>query len=561
MGRSPRNRRARESAQAIGTRKSGDAEGPTGERRLVVVEWAVACLLTALAVALHSLFLTHAGALWRDEASTVWLATQPSLGDVWHWLPYDHCPPMVHLAIRAWWLLGLADSDLSLRMLGLLLGLLQLAAFWIAIGAMRRRPPILPLALVGINATVITVGDSFRGYGLGGIFAILVVAAMWRLVQRPNRASAIVAAGAAVLSVQCLYQNAIFVLATCCGAVSVFLLRRRWAETRWPLGVGALAAASLLPYLDIVRRAQEWYALEKAGFQWTGGWQNLSVATGYPLPAFNWVWVALCVVAVGVLGVSLFRRAFGPPQKNGNDLTPFAGVAMVVALVTFAVFLKTADLPTQAWYYTTLIAFVAVCLDAIFSTTHRWARLALVPFAAWAGIAALLWGLPTLETRQTNVDTLAARLNGEVSIDDYVIVHPWYCGATFARYYTGAAPWTTLPPLEDHHLHRYDLLKVEIQKERPIDSVLQRIAMTLQRGHRVWLVGWIPLDGTPPPDIRPAPNNPWGWFDEPYSLVWGMQAGYFITSHATGGEVFMKPSPSGVNAFENLPVVVVTGWR
>ncbi|MCX6546185.1 MAG: hypothetical protein NTV05_17470 [Acidobacteria bacterium] len=541
---------------------NADAAGdPAGERRLVVVEWTVACLLTALAVALHGLFLTHAGALWRDEASTVWLATRPSLSDVWRWLPYDHCTPMVHLAIRAWWSLGLAYSDLHLRVLGLLIGLLQLAALWVATGAMRRRPPVLLLALVGINATIITVGDSFRGYGLGATSAILVVAAMWRLVERPTRASAVVAAAVAVLSVQCLYQNAIFVLAACCGAASVFLLRRRWAQTLWPLGVGALAAASLLPYLDIVRRAQEWYALEKAGFQWAGGWLNLSSATGYPVPAFNWVWVALSAAAVGVATVSLYRRAFGYAEKESSDLSVFAGVAMVVAVGMFAGFLKTADLPTQAWYYTTLMAFMAVCLDAVLSTTHRWARVALTALAAWAGIAALVWGLPALETRQTNVDMIAARLNGEVSLGDYVIVHPWYCGATFARYYTGAAPWTTLPPLEDHFLHRYDLLKVEIQKERPIDVVLQRIATTLQRGNRVWLVGGIPLDGTPPPEIRPAPDNPWGWFDEPYSIVWGMRAGHFITSHATGGGVVMKPSPSGVNPFENLPVVVVTGWR
>jgi hypothetical protein len=539
----------------------GGAGSRGWDRRVGLVEWAVAGLLTALAIALHGLFLTHAGALWRDEASTVWLATRPSLGEVWRALPYDHCPPLVHMAIRAWWGLGLAEPDFHLRILGFLLGMLQLAACWIAAVAMRRRPPTLLLVLVGVNATVITVGDSFRGYGLGATFAILAAAAIWRLVQRPGWTTAAVAAGAAVPAVQSLYQNAIIVLAACCGAVGVILLRRRWAETRWPLGVGALAAASLLPYVDIVRRAQDWYALEKAGFEWSGGWQNLSVATGSPLPAFTWVWVALGAAAVGISGASLFTRASGAPRNEDGDVTVYAGLAMVVALAAFALFLKTADLPTQPWYYTTVMAFVAVCLQAILATTRRWPRLAVAAFAASAGVATLAWGLPALDIRQTNVDGLAARVAAEASAGDYVIVHPWYCGATFARYYSGAAAWTTLPPLEDHFLHRYDLLKVEIQKPRPVDPVLQRIAATLQGGHRVWLVGWIPLDGTTPPEIRPAPDNPWGWFDEPYSVVWGLQAGYFITRHATGGGLVVKPEASGVNPFENLPLVVVTGWR
>jgi hypothetical protein len=560
-GGSPDNRLAGASKQRAGGANTGDAGRSPWDRRTGVVEWAVAGLLTALAIALHGLFLTHAGALWRDEASTVWLATRPSLGELWRALPYDHCPPMVHMAIRAWWGIGLADSDLHLRMLGFLVGLVQLGACWVAAGATRHRPPVLLLALVGINATAITVGDSFRGYGLGATFAILVVAAMWRVVQRPTWPRAAVAAVTAILAVQCLYQNALFVLAACCGAVCAFLLRRRFAETRWPLGVGALAAASLLPYVGIVRRAQDWYALEKAGFDWPGGWQNLSAATGFPLPEFNWVWVALCVAAVGVSGVSLIKCAFARRAAGASDISVYAGVAMVVAGVAFALFLKSADLPTQPWYYTTLMAFVAVCLDAVLATTRRWPRIAVAVFAAWVGVAALAWERPVLETRQTNVDRLAARLNGEATAGDYVIVHPWYCGATFARYYSGAAQWTTLPPLEDHFLHRYDLLKVEIQKPRPLDAVLQRIAATLQGGHRVWLVGWIPLDGALPPVIRPAPENDWGWFDEPYSVVFGMQAGYFINSHALDGAVVMTPSATGVSPLENLPVAVVTGWR
>ena len=74
-----------------------------------------------------------------------------------------------------------------------------------------------------------------------------------------------------------------------------------------------------------------------------------------------------------------------------------------------------------------------------------------------------------------------------------MIVHPWYCGVTFKRYYKAAAPWTTLPPLEDYTLQRVDLLKAKMQTKDPIAPVIDRITSTLQSGNRVWLVGSIPF--------------------------------------------------------------------
>lgn len=162
--------------------------------------------------------------------------------------------------------------------------------------------------------------------------------------------------------------------------------------------------------------------------------------------------------------------------------------------------------------------------------------------------------------RQTNIDLIAAELRLHAKPNDLILVHPWYYGISFEWYYHGEAPWTTIPPLEDHRFHRYDLLKAKMQMENPIQPVLDRVASTLQSGHRIWLVGWIPLDGNPPPDMRPAPNNQWGWFDEGYSQVWGDKTGYFIATHATHGAVVMAPSTNCVNQFENLPVVLVSGW-
>ncbi len=46
------------------------------------LEWAVAIALSIVVVVLHSLFMSHAGALWPDEADVVQLAMMPTARDI-----------------------------------------------------------------------------------------------------------------------------------------------------------------------------------------------------------------------------------------------------------------------------------------------------------------------------------------------------------------------------------------------------------------------------------------------------------------------------------------------
>ena len=531
------------------------------KKGLLRFDWILAFCATVAAILLHVIFLTHAGGLWRDEAGFVRLATLPSLHDTWRMLTHDHCPILLPAIIRGWCALGWGETDFGLRILGLIIGLLLLAASWGASRIMRRGVPLLPLALVALNVTIIRSGDSLRSYGLGCALNVLTLALLWRVARKPAFANVVLGALAAVFSVQCLYQNAFFVLAACSGGIVVCARGHRWRDTLWLLGLGLLAAASLVPYVPNILKAQEWYVLEKAGFDFSTGWENFSTAVGGQLPGINWLWLALCLSAIG-MSFSVFSPRTQPASVVAQrDLILFGAVALVVGVASFIIFLKLADLPTQSWYYTPLMVFVAMCLDAVLPECHRCVRHALTALATVATIASLLFGTPALECRQTNVDVIAARLIKEAAPNDYIIVHPWYFGVSFERYYKGAAPWTTLPPLEDHSLHRYDLVKVKMQMENPIQPVLDKIALTLQSSNRVWIVGLIPLSRTPPPDLNPAPNNPWGWYDEPYSQIWGAKVGCYIASHASQGAVITIPSGSCVNADEDLPVVLTAGWQ
>jgi hypothetical protein len=522
--------------------------------------WIAAGLVTLFATYLHVLFLLSAGGLWRDEAGLVHLSLLPSFSEVWQNLPHDSCAILMPLAVRGWSTAGFGNTDLGLRVLGLVIGLFLLVAFWFASWSMRNAAPLLAVTLAGLNVTIIRAGDSLRAYGLSAALGVLTLALIWRLTSRPSLAVFSCAVAVAVLSVQSIYQNALLIFAACCGGFVVCVMERRWRDTLPVLAVGAAAAVSLLLCIPLIVRAKDWLITARPGFRFSRGWEQLSVATGSPLTVFTWVWVALWIGALATaIYVVFWSRDRFPERVRGLIL--FAGTSLVLAAAGFAFFLKLAALPTQPWYYVSLMAFSAVCLDTIFLAAWRWARPAALILAALTISATFLFELPAVICRQTNVDFIAAQLSTQVAPADYVIVHPWHCGVAFNRYYKGAAPWTTLPPLEDHGVHRVDLLKTKMQTKDPIAPVIDRITSTLQSGNRVWLVGNIPFTEEPLPEILPAPNNPWGWFDPPYSFHWGVQVTQFLSAHCQRAGEVMPPSTNCVNPSENLQLAAVEGWK
>ena len=320
----------------------------------------------------------------------------------------------------------------------------------------------------------------------------------------------------------------------------------------------ATAGLSLLPYLPDILRSQDWWILEKTGFQPNELWQKASQAIGFPFPWFNFVWVGLIVLGL-LPGCALllprFRRA---SPAAAWELIAFSSLSLFFGLISFIFFLKLASLPTQPWYYLSLMGFVAVSLDAIFSQVRQARALVLVSAILLTAVSHQA-AMPMVEKRQTNVALLAAFIASEARPDDLIIVNNWYVGVTFQRYYHGSTPWLTLPPLSDHSVHRYDLMKEEMQKAAPIQPVLEKAETALRSGNRVWLLGRIPLDGEAPPVLQPAPNNPWGWLDFPYTQIWAAQLGQFLTQHATGAQPGQPMTD--VNPIENVEMVAVGGWH
>jgi hypothetical protein len=430
------------------------------------------------------------------------------------------------------------------------MGLCVLGMLWLSARTLGLAMPLVSLALLAANLTLIRRGDSLRAYGLGCFLVLLSLSAVWSLIQRPSPQRFILAALAGILSVQCLYFNA-FLLLGICGAAAVVCMRHRQDKLALVVLVAGLPAAlSLVPYFGPVSAAQRWWIVEKMGVSSESFFINLAEGLGSPMLWLSLAWPGV-LLAVACSALKSLRTPPRRKQIGPEELPLLAATTIALSLVGFFLFLVLARLPTQPWYWLPPMVLVALCADAALA---QWLK----PYRAWRlVIMVLLVGvsLPTsiklARLRQTNIDIIAGRLQAQARPGDLIVVYPWYCGITFNRYYRGPTPWTTIPPLADLNCHRYDLLKETLATKAPLEPVLQRLGKTLGAGGRVWLVGDLPVAGpgeTLVPDLPPAPESQWGWADVPYTYVWGRQTENFLALH--GGRKEIVPLGSGDQADE-----------
>ena len=522
------------------------------------IEWVIGAVITSAAVYLHWVNFRSAGALWRDEAGVVRIATLPAASEMWSNVGHESCPILFPALIRVW-SFTVGGSDAALRLFGIVVGLLMLGAVWLNGWFFNRSVPLVALGLLAVNPSVVRWGDALRAYGLASVLTLVTLAIVWRFARSPNLKHWVAAGFVAVIGVQCLFQNSFLLLAVCAAAAAVRVRCHDFKSGLAALAIGLPAAISLLPYHAIIREARDWSMLSQIGFIPALIWSNLSFAMAPIFPWLRWLWITLAV-AVIVRCVKSARVSPHASDEDAKSAVFFAGTALIGGLISFSIFLRVAKMPTQFWYFLPLTTFGAVCIDAALA---KWPARWQVWRSAFA-IAALLC-LPgareLISYRQTNMDLIARVLREQAGLHDLIVVHPWTFGVSFDRQYFGPAPWTTVPPLADHRFHRYDLFKAKMILENPAKPVCDQIAATLRVGNHAWLVGDIPLSQTPPPQIQPAPNNPWGWLDDPYSDVWGAQVGYFVATHATQGEVVPIPSTNPASSLENVQVVVVAGWQ
>jgi len=437
---------------------------------------------------------------------------------------------------------------------------------------------------------------------------LMTIGLVWRVLEKPSAGRVAAAALCAVASVQCLFQNSALLLAICVGAASVALAGGSRRTAGLVLGVGLMAAMSLLPYWGALQRARDWDVIIRDDTSSEGILSKLQQTLSASDEGSWRVWTMLAVYG---LAIALWAQFRCKPSSGSNGSTfniqntffarqrsilLFTGVTLVIAVPAYFVFLNHLGYPPRAWYYIALMGLVALLLEILAGSfgspllsrernstdeagergdgaivrperqaISAWMRSARVALALLIAGNSLLPTWRQARVRQTNVDLLAAKLNQLAAKDDLVVVAPWFKGISFCRYYHGAAPWMTVPPLEFQKFHRYDLIKDLMtlpDQGQAVRPLLLRIQTTLKSGHKVWTVGVIGLvppggDTSVPP---PAPSAGWGWQNAKYANRWtGMTVAY-LQACARHNEKIPIGFEGQVSEFENLPLRVFDGW-
>jgi hypothetical protein len=589
---------------AMNSARRREAQDPTFKPRdwLVLLEWLAVTLVALCAIALHVHSITSVGGLWRDETNSVNLATLPSFGQIWSLLEYDSFPIVFVTVLRGWTELFGAENDAALRALGLLIGLGVLGVLCRNARFLGARVPVLSLALIGLNPMVIRYGDSVRGYGLGILLILLTFGAFWRLVNLPSPPPLrriLAATVLALLSVHCLFYNSVLLFAIAAGALAVTVRARAWRTAAIVLGIGTISGSSLLVYVPMMTRKQDWTFMVSypADFAWL--WKRTCEVIGSPDPLGIWLWLGLVIVGLGLVfsfaALQLWRRfarrliteeeaepvpSFSAPLNRDQpralpDAVLFATVALIVGVIGYAAFLRTLHYYTQPWYYITLVAFAALALDVVFGAWPITARPQVLPLLLRSGRLAVALALlcftgasawKEVLVRHTNLDLLATRLQPLATTGNVILVPRWECAITLSRYYRGPAEIVTIPPIDDHRFHRYDLVLRQMMTVDPLRALLARLEEVLRSGHRVFLVGNLPFpDASDPlPSLPPAYRDAGGnWHVDDYHGLWRLQVGQFLRAHATRTENIKVSirDKAHVQEFESLGLGVVEGWR
>jgi len=517
------------------------------------LELLAAIALSLWVLLLHGLFLFHAGPLWRDEVGTIDFASMPTLSALWHNLQYDNFPPLFVGVARVWTLAGLSD-DFSYRLLGFLIGAGTLGVFWFGARRCGAGAPLLALALYAVNPLAVCVGDSMRPYGLGFALGLLALTLTWKFVEEPRARSWLWATLAAVLSVQCLYQNACFLAAFCLAGGAVALARRQWKTAAQTVGIGVVSALSLLPYWGNIILGRAWQGTSRHPVRFHEIGSALVEALNASGPWLAWFWAGLALLAVGAaLIVAIRSRAW--------RMLYFA-VVLLAATLFYGFFLERIGLQQRSWYFLILLAPVALAMDVILAGLRAPAmRLGRAGLALLLAAASVPVCCAAVQVRRSNADLVAETLNRQVRPGDFILVSPWHYGVALQRYYTNR--FTTLPPIAELRIHRYDLMQKQMEAENPIGPLLEQARKTLRSGHVLWFVG-------DPPPARPLPVPPPYRedmvMDTPgayYWVGWMTQFSQMVQSNATSlSQVEMSiPGGAPVNNLEDMLVFRISGWK
>jgi hypothetical protein len=520
-----------------------------------------ACVLSLLGLALHVVFFSSAGPFFRDEAHEIAIASKASISVIIGRLWLDSSPALYKFFIRGLAFFG--DSDLFWRWSGLLIAIVFVGA---VIGLFakpsRRSFPAFSLALPVLSPVVVVQFDSIRPYGLGILFTIVFLALFLRFFRSLAKKTYIASAIAGMLAVNTSYHACFFILAACLSGslVAVFVFRDKF-RVLFILLLGFLVLLASLPYVFVVHKSAYWIITQQMSFPFSIVLTVLRQSAGDTVLVLA---VVMIVISVFFLITRALRRGAGSSGVIDDQAEILVVLTTMLLFTIFSLgsFYASGILPTTLRYVPVLV-MGAICLDVASFSLPLWWK---------ASVALTLTIIATLQfddsikqvaVRQSNTDLVAQAIMRDATADDLVILQSWSSAISFVSYYHGRAPIWTIPNVQDHSFHRYDILRRKFEQREPIADVLSALEYTLRGGHRVFMVGNFRKVSTVNDiaPLAPAPHPKHAWYKVPY--LWNMEdrVTQFIIRHVTWIAPATPKIAATINPRENLPLRIAWGWK
>ena len=505
----------------------------------------------------------NSGAFWRDELSSVMLAQQPSLADMYAYLETDSAPLLFAVLLKLWIGLGPGHSDGGLALAGFLVFAGMLLAFFWTTRTFGIRQPLLGFSLFFFSPLMFFWCTSLRSYGLAALLCMAFSGTVWRMVARGGREDFLLAILTAVLCAQANYQASYLILSICLAGSVVCGLRRQPWRAVLILFAGFCAALSLLPYLPVMRRASAWLPLFQSSFDPMRPVVGMLRAVGA-----GSLWLGGCWVVVLVILAVLARRlpptaetrGAAPPPPTTAPLLPLYGLLVILfSLATLWLFSWKVGHPMNPWYYIPAVAVVACHCDIFMQPLLMRCRGRWFMIGTAAGF--MLYQLPALYshsiTRRTNMDAVASLITRSATPNDLIVVSPCWLGHAFKYYYRGEVPWLALPYLTGTDIEKPAsgaLLLMSRQGAKACRPACNAIDNTLRNGGRVWVVGGVAKSA------QGIPEPPPGSDIDSLTCYWATVVGTHLSQHAVSVLPVLLPATTDVLALEALPVHVFETW-
>lgn len=461
-------------------------------------EWLALTGLIILAAALRLPGLGRFG-FWRDEALSTFISRQQFPFEILNSLR-DHGHPPLYYTLSHFWIALTGESEFTLRLLSVSLGILLIPAVYVLGRRLfDRRVGLVAAVLIACSPYAVAASRTSRPYTLLPLVSLLSLYCLARALETGHRQPLPFRGdwlAYILFSVATIYTHTwgvFLIVAENAFFLAELFLRHDTRRLFWTwVGVQLAILALYAPWLPNVLRQ----AGSIATLPWvvsTSRWATL-LAVGNDflgLPQLGGrsvlVWGPLLLLGLTSLVVRLdvIRLEFYPTRPMLLVIAGSLGYVALGVLVTqrtyglIPTYLATGAMPG-------LILLVARGLAHL---RRRWL------LAGATGLLAGLWLVSILTTPAAPVSSIreaASYVQDQIRPDDVIVIAPEYLGTPFDYYFRGPQPQVAFPGLYgrdaievQEELHRYNRWLHAADQLQP---TLDFVARSLGPAGRVWLI-------------------------------------------------------------------------